>query len=194
MGQAAGGKRADGSDCTLSGLLTPAAPVSSENPRTHITGEKSCWSKGMHPSLSLAAGRWPWVFPENCLPLGSCILKKTSLGRLFSPAQPIWFCKLISPAFPWSIHGPQSRGHRDKPSLGLSQLVIAAQFPVLCKAPRSSASLPPKLARPGTSGTLWRRQQLLSSTGRGAQLDVCSTVPWINSPPRPGDLQDAQTS
>lgn len=51
MGQAAGVKCADGSDCTLSGLLTPAALVSLENPWTHITGEKTCWSKGMHPSL-----------------------------------------------------------------------------------------------------------------------------------------------
>lgn len=62
MGQAA--KRADGSDCTLSGLLTPAALVNSEDPWTHTTGEKTCWSKGMYPSLTLAAGPWPWVSPE----------------------------------------------------------------------------------------------------------------------------------
>lgn len=191
MGQAV--KRADGRDCTLSGLLTPAALVSSEDPWTHTTGEKTCWSKGMYPSLPLAAGPWPWISPENCLPLGSCILKKAPRGHLFSPAQPIWFCKLISPAFPWSIHGPQSRGHRDKPLLGLSQLVIAAQFPALCKATGSSAPLPPKLARPGTSRTLWR--------GSNYCPPLAEVLSWTSVPQSlgstvvlPGDLHAAQTS
>lgn len=131
--------------------------------------------------------------PLNCLPLGSCILKKAPPGHPFSPAQPVWFCKLISPAFPWFIHGPQSRGHRDKPLLGLSQLVIAAQFPALCKATWSSASLPPKLARPGTSGTLWR--------GSNYCPPLAVVLSWMSVPQSlgstvvlPGDLYAAQTS